>query len=142
MFTKKLTEWTEKNDTSESDIERFFTKNKFLHFSGTKNSFKGFLIDYEFLFLKKNFTKNLKKESPSIENSSFISGILSSKKAIKSNMKGMMSSTIFALNDSQISSISQGRKDEMFPRKFMAIRISEEDKIPLMFDFLLEYALK
>ena len=62
MFTKKLTEWTAKNDRSEADIEEFFQKNSFIFSFFEKNSFNGFLIDYEFLLLKKNFIKKLQSE--------------------------------------------------------------------------------
>jgi hypothetical protein len=133
MFTKKLTEWTAKNDTSEADIEEFFTKNTFIYSFYEKNSFNGFLIDYEFLLLKKNFIKKLQKN----ENPSF--NALSKKKQNKEMMKGMMTSTIFALD---ASNIKQSKTKHIDDKKTNLVKLLSQHKNPLIFDFILEYACK
>lgn len=136
MFTKKLTEWTAKNDTSEADIEEFFKKNKFIYSFFEKNSFNGFLIDYEFLLLKKNFIKKLQKDN---NESSELAVGYSKKSKPDSMMKGMMTSTIFALD---ASNIKQARTKQQEEKKTTFIKLSQKSKNPLIFDFILEYACK
>jgi hypothetical protein len=130
MFTKKLTEWTQKDDTSESDIEDFFSKNKFIFSFYEKNTFNGFLIDYEFLLLKKNFVKNLQKDDTKKELN------INSKKNVM--MKGMMTSTIFALDASNIKQVRPPPIEE----KKIIIHLDKSHHNPLIFDFILEYACK
>lgn len=130
MFTKKLTEWTAKNDTSESDIEDFFAKNKFIFSFFEKNSFNGFLIDYEFLLLKKNFVVKLQKTAP---------GPRQPRPKATTEMKGMMTSTIFALD---ASNIKQPRHRPVKDLQVSGIRLPSRHCNPLIFDFILEYACK
>lgn len=125
MFTKKLTEWTARSDTSESDIEAFFARNQFIFSFFAKNSFNGFLIDYEFLLLKKNFVAKLQR------------GPARAKAA--TDMKGMMTSTIFALDASHIRQARASPAPE--PRAAPA-RLAAQHRNPLVFDFVLEYACK
>lgn len=130
MFTKKLTEWTQKNDTSESDIEEFFIKNKFIFSFYEKNTFNGFLIDYEFLLLKKNFVNNLQKDTTKKE--------LDINYKKNTMMKGMMTSTIFTLD----SSIIKEQKQSPIEEKKMIIPLDKSHHNPLIFDFVLEYSYK
>jgi hypothetical protein len=130
MFTKKLTEWTQKDDTSESDIEEFFGKNIFIFSFADKNTFNGFLIDYEFLLLKKNFVKNLQKDSTRKD-----LDINNKKNTV---MKGMMTSTIFTLDASNIKEPKQPQIEE----KKMVIPLDKSHHNPLIFDFILEYSCK
>lgn len=130
MFTKKLTEWTAKNDTSESDIEQFFSKNKFIFSFFEKNTFNGFLIDYEFLLLKKNFVVKLQKTAPNTQKT---------RPKATTDMKGMMTSTIFALD---ASNIKQARQRPVKDLQTTNVRLHSKHRNPLIFDFILEYACK
>ena len=106
MFTKKITEWSVNSDNSEQMIEDFFLKNKFLDSKFEKNHFNGFLIDYEFLLLKKNYNKNLKIDSRKNSESTLINENMKSPR----KMDGMIRSTIFTLNCSSLSNISTHSK--------------------------------
>ena len=135
MFTKKLTEWTAKNDTSEKDIEEFFKQNQFIFSFYEKNTFNGFLIDYEFLLLKKNFIKNIPRQSN--EKSTEVEGRKGSDS--KEMMKGMMTSTIFALD---ASNIKQKLQRPVVDKKSSFVKLKKSHQNPLIFDFILEYACK
>ena len=143
MFTKKITEWSVNSDNSEQIIEEFFLKNKFLDSKFEKNHFNGFLIDYEFLLLKKNYNKYLKIDSKkNLESESNFKN-----ENIKSQRKndGMIRSTIFTLNSSSLSNISTHSKlksEEDLDRSCAGVWIKEEDRNPLVFDYIIEYASK
>ena len=131
IFTKKIVQNDNKKEKTEEEIEKYFEMNKFFDARFEQNMFKGFLIDYEFLFLKKNFIKIFKEQK-----SNPFSFILDVPK-LNEEDDGMLTSTLFDLDNSS-SSTSNTVISTSCIIKEEAIPFS----IPLLFDYFILIAMK
>ena len=134
------------NDRMQLEIETFFKTHLFIESKVEKNTFNGFLIDFEFLFLKKNYSFKIKDHSKNEK--SFFGGYFGgSKTKVKTkDMKGMVSSTVFTLNQSGTESNLTEQMSDTRSRAVSRFMISQEtkldpkDQIPFLLDYIVKYA--
>jgi hypothetical protein len=115
-----------------------------------KNSFNGFLIDFEFLYLKKNYSLKIKENIKTPEKSNFLISLLGNPKPkVKTkDMKGMVSSTVFTLNQSITHSVlsKSSNSDNTRNKSKSVFKLSDEielktkDKSPLLLDYIVRYS--
>jgi hypothetical protein len=129
------------------EIEDFFKSESLVECPvRNTNPFNGFLIDFEFLFLKKNYSFKIKEHSKKSSESSFFGGYFNkSKQKIKTkDMRGMVTSTIFTLNQSEVgSSTSSGSTRSRALSKLNIVQekeLTDEEKIPFLLDFIIKYS--
>lgn len=146
MTTAKLASINE--SSAQKQIQEHFMK-KFKTESSLQNNnnLNGHLVDFEFFVMKKNYTqqiyKNLNKKN--INKSIFSSFIFNqnSEKLFKTeSMDGMVSSTIFTINNNDFQESEQSTKKTSFLefKNFSNEKLSNLKKIPFLFDFLILYA--
>ena len=148
MFSRKLTNWSTEENNNQIDIEKFFKQHTLLHSKSDKNPFNGFLIDFEFLFLKKNYSLKIKENVKPAPKSNFLISLLGpSKTKVKTkDMKGMISSTVFTLNQSINNSVLSSSNQSDRSRSQSVFRISDEieleekEKNPLLLDYIVKYS--
>lgn len=146
MFSSKVTDWTSQKENIQLEIELFFKSHSLIQSASDSNPFNGFLIDFEFLFLKKNYSLKIKEHSSKSGASKFFGGYFggSTRKVKTKDMKGMISSTVFTLNQSQssgseVESLSRSRAHS----KFNLSReppLTDEERIPFLLDFIVKYS--
>jgi hypothetical protein len=150
MFSRKLTDWRTDEDNSQLNIETFFKNHTLLNLKSQKNPFNGFLIDFEFLFLKKNYSLKIKENIKSPQKSNFFISFLGPPKPkVKTkDMKGMVSSTVFTLNQSvnnSILSASNNSESSRIKSKSVLkvpdeVQLEAKDKNPLLLDYIVKYS--
>ena len=148
MFSCKLTLWNSTKEDTQMKIDSHFKSNFLLESQAHKNAFSGFLIDFEFLYLKKNFSLKIKQKIKPQQQTFFGNLLGKSKTKVKTkDMKGMVSSTIFTLNQSSTQSVlSFESKEEnrsrvtsmMNPIEKVSLPIEERD--PFLLDFIVHYS--
>lgn len=118
----------------------------FLQFDPAQNPFLGLLIDYEFFFLKKNFSRKLKKDMRKTKSGSIIGLLGFSKKEEPRKtprMSSMISNTIFKLDDkSDLESEGQQKKKRNKSGHWAYVKVTNQDTVPLIFDSIIECAIK
>ena len=148
MFSCKLTLWNSAKEDTQMKIDSHFKNKPLLHSESHKNIFSGFLIDFEFLYLKKNFSLRVKQRQNPAQSTFFGNLLGSSKTKVKTkDMQGMVSSTIFTLNQSSNHSmISVESKDKISNRKSSVmnmppqIPLQEKERDPFLLDFIVRYS--
>lgn len=145
MFSAKLMDLSAKDDYQQLNIEAFFKNHTILESQTHRNPFNGFLIDFEFLYLKKNYSLKIKENCTSPK-TSILSGLLGpAKTKVKTkDMKGMVSSTIFTLDQSSTSSTKT--RDRARTRALSVMRVAQEtpleesEKSPFLLDYIVRHS--
>ena len=160
IFSKKLTKHTNQINKLQTEIDSFFTNENLFPYTNNNNQFNGLLIDFEFLILKKNFSSKVINVNKPPESKSFFDVLLGSsrKNIIKTKeMKGMVSSTVFTLDQSFTSGLKRSlstqknqktgkNKNKSELQRWSNFRMPGIEKFPValqspfIFDFILKYS--